>query len=68
MSRLKLLIRSIRENPVSITSARNPVERIFIMLSLSAGSVEPFRRRARQLRHLKFLLAPKRHKPARKRT
>ena len=39
-----------------------------VMLSRSAGSVEPFDAAVRQLRtHFKLLLAPKRRKPARKR-
>lgn len=61
MRRFRLLIRSIRENPVSIAFTTHPVERISVILSRSAGFVEPFDTAVRQLRtHFALLLKPQR--------
>lgn len=69
MKRVRVLIRSIRENPVALASTPDPVERIFVILSRSVGLRRPFDATVRQLRtRFKFLLTPKPHKPARKRS
>lgn len=72
MSRLRVLIRSIRENPVAMTSTPDRVEHIFIMLCHSVELPRPLDATVRQLRaHFALLLKPqraRRKKPSEART